>query len=109
MAIAALVGKWFVFWSVGVRLFLAGLQQSLRLQFTAHKILAIYGADSLQIVQELGFANLGLGLIGILTILQEDWVLPSAIAGCVFLRDEKWLESALGGSTGEMDKSLRCG
>lgn len=37
--ILPLIGKWFVFWTVGVRLFTAGLRQIWRPQFTAQKIL----------------------------------------------------------------------
>jgi hypothetical protein len=33
-----LIGKWFTFWAVGVRLFLAGLMQVFRPQFTARSI-----------------------------------------------------------------------
>jgi hypothetical protein len=84
-AIIPLLGRWFVFWSVGVRAFSAGLHQSLRPEFTARRLLGIQAVDSLQIVQELGFANTALGLIGILSLLHEDWVRPTAIAGCVFL------------------------
>ena len=35
-----LVGKWFVFWPVGVRLFIAGLRQVVQPQFTAEEIFA---------------------------------------------------------------------
>ena len=36
-----LIGKWFVFWPVGVRLFVAGLRQVLQPSFTAEDIFAI--------------------------------------------------------------------
>ena len=36
-----LVGKWFVFWAVGVRLFIAGLRQVFQPQFTAETIFEI--------------------------------------------------------------------
>jgi hypothetical protein len=82
-----LVGKWFVFWAVGIRLFTAGLSQSLRPEFTAGNILGAKTADRsvLQIVQELGFANLGFGLIGILSLAFPTWIVPAAVAGGLFL------------------------
>ncbi len=82
-----LAGKWFVFWAVGVRLFTAGLSQAFRPEFTAGNILGAKTTDRsvLQIVQELGFANLGFGLIGILSLLLPTWIVPAAVAGGLFL------------------------
>jgi hypothetical protein len=82
--IASLVGKWFVFWAVGVRLLLAGSRQAIQPRFTAETILGIKGEEPLQIVQELGFANISIGAIGIVSIFSGTWVMPSAIAGCLF-------------------------
>ena len=36
-----LVGKWFAFWAVGVRLFLAGLRQSIQPRYTAEAIFGL--------------------------------------------------------------------
>ena len=77
-------GKWFVFWAVGARLFLAGLRQVLQPRFTAETILGIKGDAPLHIVQELGFANISIGALGLLSILRGAWVMPAAIAGCLF-------------------------
>jgi hypothetical protein len=82
--IVPLIGKWFVFWGVGIRLFLAGLRQAVRPGFTAEKIFGLESAKPLVIVQELGFANLSLGLLGLLTIFEAAWVTPAAIAGGLF-------------------------
>jgi len=38
---AVLVGKWFVFWSVGIRLLLAGLRQVANPAFTAETIFEV--------------------------------------------------------------------
>lgn len=83
--IILLIGKWFVFWAVGVRLFGAGLSQVIRPQFTAEKILGIRNNQQFIIVQELGFANISMGILGISTILNGNWTLPAAIVGCLFL------------------------
>jgi len=84
LGIIPMIGKWYVFWAVGVRLFIAGLRQSTNPKFTAQQILGISTDEPLQIVQELGFANLSIGVLGILTILNSDWIVPAAIVGSLF-------------------------
>ena len=79
-----LMGKWFVFWGVGVRLFTAGLRQALQPQFTAQDIFGIRDTKPLVIVRELGFANCSIGLIGLCSVFNATWILPSAIAGDLF-------------------------
>ena len=79
-----LTGKWFVFWAMGIRLFGAGLRQAIRPELTAEDILGIKGKESLIVVQELGFANIGMGVLGIMSVARAAWVLPSAIVGCLF-------------------------
>jgi hypothetical protein len=83
-ALVSLIGKWFVFWGVGGRLLLAGLRQAIQPRFTAETILGIKGKESFQVVQELGFANVSIGAIGIISIVSGSWVTPAAIAGCLF-------------------------
>ncbi|MFZ1083054.1 MAG: DUF6790 family protein [Candidatus Kryptoniota bacterium] len=68
VGVVPLIGKWFVFWAIGVRLFTAGLRQSFRPKFTAEKIFGITANEPLVIVQELGFANLSMGMLGIISI-----------------------------------------
>ena len=53
-----LIGKWFVFWVVGVRLFIAGIPQTVQPQFTAENIFAVRHRGALPIVREVGFGNL---------------------------------------------------
>ena len=80
-----LIGKWFVFWAVGIRLFTAGLRQAVNPRFTAEKILGITGSEPLIFVQELGFANLSMGVLGLCSILNGAWTLPAAIVGGLFI------------------------
>jgi hypothetical protein len=82
--IMALIGKWFVFWSAGVRLTLAGLRQLFQPRFTAEQIFGIRGDDPLPLVQELGVANFATGTVGMLSLLRPDFVLPVAIAATIF-------------------------
>ena len=79
-----LIGKWFVFWAVGVRLFLAGVRQVLQPSFTAAEIFEIHEPKALAIVRELGFANLSMGLLGLLSLWQQDWQIPAAIVGGLY-------------------------
>ena len=83
-AFVLVLGKWFVFWAVGARLFLAGLRQAIQPRFTAETILGIKGDAPLHVVQELGFANLSIGLAGLISIFSGSWVMPVGIAGCMF-------------------------
>jgi len=79
-----LVGKWFVFWAVGVRLFIAGLRQVVQPQFTAESIFAIKDRSALAIVREVGFGNLSIGTVGLLSIAKPGFVLPAAIVGGLY-------------------------
>ena len=47
---AVLVAKWFAFWSVGWRLFLAGTRQVLQPSYTAKVILGFKGEEALLLV-----------------------------------------------------------
>jgi hypothetical protein len=80
---AVLVAKWFVFWSVGCRLLLAGFKQIVDPRFTAN-ILGTRSEDALVVVRELGFSNVALGLLGVLSLFKPEWRLGAALAGGVF-------------------------
>ncbi len=82
--LAALVLKWFVFWGVGARLGLAGLKQVTQPAFTAETIFEIADPKAQVIVQELGFANLAFGLIGLLSLAFPAFLLPAAVGGGLF-------------------------
>ncbi len=80
----ALIGKWLVFWAVGVRLFIAGIRQVTKPAFTAKEIFNISGTESLVIIKELGFANICFGLIGMLSLIKPAWCQPAAITGGLY-------------------------
>jgi hypothetical protein len=79
-----LVGKWFVFWAGGVRLFSAGLSQIFRPQFTYGTIFQIKDPEAGKLVKEIGFGNLSIGLLGILTMVVSAWTVPAALASGLF-------------------------
>lgn len=79
-----LVGKWFVFWGVGVRLFIAGLRQTVQPRFTAAEIFAISDAGAFAMVREIGFGNLAMGTLGLLTLAFAGFLIPAAIVGGLY-------------------------
>lgn len=79
-----LFAKWFVFSAVGLRLFVAGLQQSTKPQFTAKQIFHIDSHESFPIVRELGFANICFGLLGIISLFKPEWRVVSAFASGIY-------------------------
>jgi hypothetical protein len=79
-----LIGKWFVFWSVGIRLFIAGLRQATKPAFTAKEIFHMTGDESYVVIRELGFANLCFGTLGILSLFKPEWRPAAAIAGGLY-------------------------
>jgi hypothetical protein len=81
----SLIGKYFIFWAIGVRLLIAGLKQSLQPRFTAEQIFNIRNSEeSLAVIRELGFANICLGLAGILSLFRMEWRPVAAITGGLY-------------------------
>ncbi len=80
----SLTGKWFIFWGVGIRLFVAGARQVTQPRFTAQAIFHIQGTEPLPIVRELGFANLSMGALGILSLFQMSWIVPAGVVGALY-------------------------
>ncbi|MFG1225993.1 DUF6790 family protein [Xanthobacter wiegelii] len=83
-ALAPLVLKWFVVWGVGVRLGLAGVKQVTQPAFTAETIFEISDPKAQVIVQELGFANITFGVLGLLSLAFPSFLVPAAVGGGLF-------------------------
>jgi len=79
-----LVGKWFVFWAAGVRLFVAGLRQFFQPRFTAEEIFHVTSADALPLVRELGVANFATGITGMVSFAKLSFVPPVAVIAGIF-------------------------
>ncbi len=79
-----LVDTWFVFWSVGVRLMIAGVRQFFQPQFTAVQIFQMRGDEALPIIRELGIANFAVGVIAVLSPWRPAFRLPMVIVGTIF-------------------------
>jgi hypothetical protein len=78
-------GRWFLFWGVGARLLIAGFSQAVRPGFTIQNILGASNPGANQIARELGFANISLGVGGLLGFFVPGWSIPVAIIGGLFL------------------------
>jgi hypothetical protein len=77
-------GLWWGFWGVGIRLTLAGLSQVMKPDRT-RKILGVDAADANQVVQELGYANLGMGVTALAIPFLPTWGVLLAVPGAIFL------------------------
>jgi hypothetical protein len=82
--IVLLIGKWFVFWAVGVRLFSAGARQVAQPQFTAESIFEVKDRAAFPIVREVGCGNLAMGALGLLTLAKSGFLVPAAIVGGLY-------------------------
>lgn len=83
-ALLFLVGRWFVFWGVGVRLTVAGVRQFFQPAFTAKQIFHMSGDEALPLVRELGISNFAMGAVGLLSLAVPSFVLPVSISGGLF-------------------------
>jgi hypothetical protein len=79
-----LIGKWFTFWAVGARLFMAGLRQAVQPRFTAHEIFKLEDDSAFPIVREIGFGNLAMGSLGLATLFRPAWLLAGALVGGLY-------------------------
>lgn len=84
-ALAALALKWFVFWGAGARLFAAGLKQVKDPLFTSQTLLGVPDPKAAVLVRELGFGNLSIGLLGLLSLPFPSFLVPAAVTASVFL------------------------
>ena len=76
--------KWFVFYSIGLRLLSAGIKQVLSPGFTAKEIFEINDLKSHPIILELGFSNICLGLLGVCSLAIHEFRLAAAFAGGIY-------------------------
>ena len=76
-------GKWLAFWVIGFGGISVGLMQALNPAYTAN-LLGVQMSDMI-IVRELGFAQTGIGIIGLLSIRLHSFRKPAAIAFGIFI------------------------
>lgn len=79
-----IVVKWVLFWGVGMRLFTCGLKQSVQPAFTAKSIFEIKDEKAYPVVRELGFANISMGLCGILSLFYGGFRGAVWVAGLTY-------------------------
>lgn len=81
----SLAAKWSVFWAVGVRLLVAGLRQVTKPSFTARDIFKIADPAAEKLVTEIGFGNLVMGTVAVLTLAFPNWLVPAGLTGSLYL------------------------
>ena len=94
-------GVWWAFWGVGTRLTVAGISQISNPSRTSAGILGIESADADQVVHELGFANLSMGLIALVASFVPDWGILGALPGALHLGLAAFRHIAKRGKNGE--------
>ena len=77
--------KWFVFWAIGIRIIIAGIRQIVQPKFTSEIILRIKDPQSWILVRELGFSNVAIGVICLLSLFIHGWIIPGALSGSIFM------------------------
>ena len=82
--LTVLLGKWFVFWGAGVRLFTAGLKQLFQPEFTARQIFHMTTDEALPVVREVGIGNIAVGTAGIISLWKPVFILPVAVVAAIF-------------------------
>lgn len=75
-----LLGKWFVFWAFGLRLFTSGIKQASNPSLPTKR----YDNQVFELTRSLGIVNICLGVGGILSLINETWRPVIAILGCLF-------------------------
>lgn len=81
--IIAMISKWFIFWGIGLRSLTGGLSQSINPGFTAS--LLQVKESSFVVIRELGFANISMGLIAVISLFAPQWRKAAAFCGGLFL------------------------
>ena len=76
--------KWFIFWGLGIRLFFKGVKLASTPQFTGLSLSSFKNRESYLLLLELGFANMALGSMGILSVINDQWRLIAAIGGAIY-------------------------
>jgi len=79
-----LIGKWFVFWGVAIRLTSARARQAMNPKYTAETILGLETSEPRVVVRKLGCANIAIGTGEFASILAHQWRTPAVVAGAIF-------------------------
>jgi hypothetical protein len=83
--VLVVLGMYWAFFGVGTRLTGAGLSQLVNPARTAQGILGIADRGANQVVHELGFANLSMGVVALVSAFVGGWAILGALAGAIYL------------------------
>ncbi len=79
-----LIGKWFIFWGMGIQLTLSGATQLLLPGGALRKRFGLTGRGSFPLVREYGILSLALGVVAITSLFREEYRPAAALAGALF-------------------------
>lgn len=79
------LGLWWAFWGVGTRLTVVGISQLTNPARTTKGILGIEDHAAELVVHELAFANLSMGLVGLVAPFVPGWGILGAVPGAIYL------------------------
>ncbi len=74
--------KWFLFWTIGIRLFLIGIKKVIYPLFYIKKVYKSY-CNQPNIIRDFGFSYISIGILGILSIFNRSWQFPTFITGLI--------------------------
>ena len=75
--------KWCIFWAVGIRGFTTGAMQFFNASYTMG--LLQLGEESKIMIMELGACQLGIGLLGLISLVKKNYRGPAAISYSIFM------------------------
>lgn len=78
------LGKWMVFWAGGVRLMAAGVRQVIQPGWTLREVFEVEDPSGRPVVQELGFANIAIGVVCLSSLVEPRLLVAGAIVSGVF-------------------------
>ena len=74
--------KWFLFWSIGIRLLLIGIKKVLFPLFYIKKVYKSY-CNQPNIIKDFGFSYISIGILGIISLFYDNWKFPTYITGSI--------------------------
>lgn len=81
--ITAVASKWLSFFVIGIRALVSGCMQAFNPAFTG-ALLQVEMNDYI-VIKELGYAAIGTGVIGVLSLKKESFRIPAAISRAIFI------------------------
>ncbi len=79
-----LMGKWLIFWVAGIRLSLRGIKRIYRRGAAPAIFFNEERKETFLMIRELSFANITIGVMGILSVVNSNWRQIAGLAAAIF-------------------------